>query len=110
LLGHFHDEGKTVGGVGDRRWLTTGMAGVHLQLDDRAVQLACEFADFPVQAAVAVLGELSDQLRRVGETPLLEAFDQLRRMVPQSCVQLRGSLLWLRHSALAASTSAVDTA
>ncbi|MNI70687.1 hypothetical protein D3C73_1265130 [compost metagenome] len=76
--------GQTFGGVGDLRdFLGLRHARVDLEADDRTVQLAGELADFLIQAAVAGLVELMNQLHRLAEPAPFQAFDQFLGMLLQ---------------------------
>ncbi|MCY1441749.1 hypothetical protein D9M71_580830 [compost metagenome] len=80
---------QALGGVGYLRHLLGLRHGrVDLETDDGTVQLAGQLADFLVQAAVAGLVQLVDQLHRLAETAPLQAFDQLLGMLLQGRFEL----------------------
>jgi len=81
ILGHGHHVVEALGGVGDLRHLL-GHRGtrVDLEVDDGGVQLAGQLADLVIQATIARLVELVNELHGLAEIALLEVFDKFAGM------------------------------
>ncbi|MCY1433062.1 hypothetical protein D9M71_490830 [compost metagenome] len=88
-FGQPHHIFETLGGIGNLRdFLSLGHVRVDLEIDDRTVQLASQFAHFLIQAAIAGLVQLMDQLHRLAELALFQAGHQLVGMLLQGRLEV----------------------